>query len=221
MLELLKSGEPFLFANMFVALVALTIAIQRFHALWMKFGRSVEEMLKDIFGHLESGSFARALQLCNANDHPINSVFKAALLRANRSEKEIRRAVEVAAVAEMPRLRRGTAYMPQLSNIATLFGLIGTIRGLIISFSGISGSEGGDASTKQAALSQGISIAFYNTYFGLTIAVLVIIAYMMILGKQNKLMGQMELGSAKLVDQLLVQQSLGKEKAAAGGGGKK
>ena len=92
MLELLKSGEPFLFANMFVALVALTIAIQRFHALWMKFGRSVEEMLKDIFGHLESGSFARALQLCNANDHPINSVFKAALLRANRSEKEIRRA---------------------------------------------------------------------------------------------------------------------------------
>lgn len=44
---------------------------------------------------------------------------------------------------------------------------------------------------------------------------------MMILGKQNKLMGQMELGSAKLVDQLLIQQSLGKEKAAAGGGGKK
>ena len=111
--------------------------------------------------------------------------------------------------------------MPQLSNIATLFGLIGTIRGLIISFSGISGAEGGDAATKQAALSHGISIAFYNTYFGLTIAVLVIIAYMMILGKQNKLMGQMELGSAKLVDQLLVQQSLGKEKAAAGGGGKK
>ncbi|MCC7381199.1 MAG: MotA/TolQ/ExbB proton channel family protein [Deltaproteobacteria bacterium] len=210
MLELLKSGEPFLFANIGVALVALAITIQRVHALWFKFGRSVEEMLKEIFGFLESGSFARALQLCNAHDHPINSIFKSALLRANRSEKEIRRAVEVAAISEMPRLRRGTGYMPQMSNIATLFGLIGTIRGLIISFSGVAG---GDAATRQAMLSQGISIAFYNTFFGLTVAVLIIIAYMFILGKQNKLMGTMELGSAKLIDQLLVQQAMGKEKA--------
>jgi|JI10StandDraft_1071094.scaffolds.fasta_scaffold203733_1 biopolymer transport protein ExbB len=211
MLELLKSGEPFLFANIFVSLIALAITIQRVHALWVKFGRSVEDLLKDVFTQVEAGSFARALQLTNATDHPINSVFKAALLRANRSEKELRRGVEVAAIAEMPRLRRGTGYMPQLSNIATLFGLIGTIRGLIISFSGVAG---GDAATRQAMLSQGISIAFYNTFFGLTVAVLIIIAYMMILGKQNALLGQMELGSAKLIDQLLMQQSVSKEKAA-------
>ena len=171
----------------------------------------MEDLLKDVFTQVEAGSFARALQLTNATDHPINSVFKAALLRANRSEKELRRGVEVAAIAEMPRLRRGTGYMPQLSNIATLFGLIGTIRGLIISFSGVAG---GDAATRQAMLSQGISIAFYNTFFGLTVAVLIIIAYMMILGKQNALLGQMELGSAKLIDQLLMQQSVSKEKAA-------
>lgn len=211
MLELLKSGEPFLFANILVSLIALAITIQRVHALWVKFGRSVEDLLKDVFAQVEAGSFARALQLTNATDHPINSVFKAALLRANRSEKELRRGVEVAAIAEMPRLRRGTGYMPQLSNIATLFGLIGTIRGLIISFSGVAG---GDAATRQAMLSQGISIAFYNTFFGLTVAVLIIIAYMMILGKQNTLLAQMELGSAKLIDQLLMQQSVSKEKAA-------
>lgn len=210
MLELLKSGEVFLYANIAVSLVALAIVIQRVHALWFKFGRSIEEVLKEVFGFLESGSFARALQICNAQDHPISSVFKSALLRANRSEKEIRRAVEVAAIAEMPRLRRGTVYMPQLSNIATLFGLIGTIRGLIISFSGIAGT--GDAAARQEALSKGIAIAFYNTFFGLTVAVLIIIAYMFILGKQNKLMAQMELGAAKLVDQLLMQQSMSREK---------
>lgn len=210
MLELLKSGEPFLFSNIIVALVALAITIQRVHALWLKFGRSVEDTLKDVFAQVEAGSFARALQLTNASDHPVNAVFKAALMRANRSEKELRRGVEVAAIAEMPRLRRGTGYMPQLSNIATLFGLIGTIRGLIISFSGVAG---GDAATRQQMLSQGISIAFYNTFFGLTVAVLIIIAYMMILGKQNHLLGQMELGTAKLIDQLLMQQSVSKEKA--------
>jgi biopolymer transport protein ExbB len=213
MLELLKSGEPFLFSNIIVALVALGITIQRVHALWMKFPtRAVEGTLKDVFTQVEAGSFARALQLTNATDTPVNSVLKAALLRANRSEKEIRRAVEVAAIAEMPRLRRGTGYMPQLSNIATLFGLIGTIRGLIISFGGVAG---GDAATRQSMLSQGISIAFYNTFFGLTVAVLIIIAYMMILGKQNKLLASMELGTVKLVDQLLMHQSMNKEKAGA------
>ncbi|MBI4821105.1 MAG: MotA/TolQ/ExbB proton channel family protein [Deltaproteobacteria bacterium] len=213
MIELLKSGEPFLYMNIVVAFVSLAVAIQRVHSLWFKFGMSFEETLRQVFGFVEQGSFSRAIQLVNAKDHPINAVFKAALSRANRSEREMRRAVEVAAIAELPRMKKGTGYMPQLSNIATLFGLIGTIRGLIISFSGM--NEVGDAGARQAALSEGISIAFYNTFFGLTVAVFIIIAYMFILGRQNKLLGQMELGSAKLIDQLLLQQSIGREKERA------
>jgi len=208
MLELLKSGEPFLFLNIGVALVGLALAIQRFHTLWFKLGMSADELLGQVLGFVESGSFARAMQICNAKEHPLSSIFKAALTRANRSEREIRRAVEVAAIQELPKLRRGTGYMPQLSNVATLFGLIGTIRGLIISFSGVAG---GDAATRQRLLSQGISIAFYNTFFGLSVAVGIIIAYMFILGRQNKILAQMELGSAKLIDQLLLQQSIGRE----------
>ena len=206
--------EPFLIINTFVLLVSLVIVVQRVHSLWFKFGMSSEDMLKQVFGFVESGSFARALQLCNAKDHPISSVFKAALTRANRTEREIRRSIEIAALTEMPRLKKGTGYMPQLSNVATLFGLIGTIRGLIISFSGVAA---GNAAEKQAMLSEGIAIAFWNTFYGLTIAVVVIIAYMMILGRQTKLVGQIELGAARLVDQLLIQQSLGREKAKKSG----
>ena len=213
MIELIKSGEPFLFANMCVVLVSLFVTFQRVHTLWFKLGLSAEDMLRQVLDFVESGSFARALQLCNAKDHPISTIFKAALTRANRSEKEIKRAVEVAAISEMPKLKKGTAYMPQLSNIATLFGLIGTIRGLIISFSGVAG---GDASTRQAMLSHGISVAFYNTFFGLTVAVAIIIVYMLVLGRQTKILNQMELGAAKLIDHLLVQQSMGREKAKKG-----
>jgi biopolymer transport protein ExbB len=208
MIELLKSGEPFLFANIGVLLLSIALIIQRFHTLWLRLGTKPDEMLKQVTGFVESGSFSRAIQVCNAKPHPLATIFKAALSRANRSEREIRRAVEVAAIEELPKLKKGTVYMPQLSNIATLFGLIGTIRGLIISFSGVSG---GDAATRQAMLSQGISIAFYNTFFGLTVAVIIIIFYMLIIGRQNKILAQMELGSAKLVDQLLLHHSIGRE----------
>lgn len=208
MLELIKSGEPFLFANMGVALVALVLIVQRLHSLWFKFGISQDALLKEVLGFVEAGSFARAIQVVNAKDHPVAIIFKSALMRANRSEREMRRGVEVAAAGELPRVRRGTAYLPQLSNVATLLGLIGTIRGLIISFSGVAG---GDASTRQQMLSQGIAIAFYNTFFGLTVAVSIIVLYMMVLGRQNKLIGQMEYGTSKLIDQLLLQQTAEKQ----------
>jgi len=211
-LELIKSGEPFLFANMVVLLVGIALSAQRFHSLWIKYGGSVDDMLRQVLGFVESGSYAKAIQVCGTKDHPLNAIFKAALTRANRSEREIRRAVEAAAVDEIPKVRKGTAYMPQLSNMATLLGLIGTIRGLIESFSGM---EGGDAATRQAALSKGISIAFYNTYFGLVVAVVIIAAYMVILGRQNKVIGQMEIGSAKLVDTLLLRQALSNDDRAA------
>jgi biopolymer transport protein ExbB len=203
MLELIKSGEPFLFANMFMAAIALAIIIQRVYSLWFKFGLSADGVLKQVTGFIESGSYARAIQLCNSRPHPITIVFKAALMRANRSEREIRRAVEMAAVAELPRLKRGTGYLPQMSHVATLLGLIGTIRGLIISFSGVGGA---DAAVRQQMLSQGISVAFYNTFFGLTVAVAIIGFYMIILGRQNKMLAQMEFGTAQLVDQLLLNQ---------------
>ena len=212
MLELIMSGEPFLFANMFILAFSIALTAQRIHSLWFKFGTSVDDMLKQVLGFGEAGSYARALQLVSTKDHPLHNIFKAALQRANRTEREIRRAVEVQAAAELPKVRKGTAFMPQLSNLATLLGLIGTIRGLIISFSGVSG---GDAATRQSMLSQGISIAFYNTYFGLVVAVVIIAVYMFILGKQNKIIGQMEWGSGQLVDQLLLRQSSGGHNKAA------
>ena len=209
MLELLKSGEPFLFMNMIVALISLAVIFQRVNTLWIKLSVSVDDMLEKVLGFVESSSFSRAIQVCNAKRHPLSEIFKAALSRANRSEREIRRAVEVAAITALPKLKKGTGYMPQLSNVATLFGLIGTIRGLIISFAGISG---GDAATRQAMLSEGISIAFYNTFFGLTVAVLIIVAYMVILGRQNKILESMELGSAKLIDHLLLKHGIDRDR---------
>jgi len=204
MLELLKSGEPFLFMNMGILAFAIALCAQRVRSLWFKFGGSVDDVLKQVLAFVEQGSYARALQLVSAKDQPIFNIFRVALQRANRSVREIRRAIEIQASLEIPKIKTGTAYMPQLSNLATLLGLIGTIRGLIHSFEGIAG---GDPATRQSMLSQGISIAFYNTYFGLSVAVAVIFPYLFILGKQTKIISQMEWGSGQLVDSLVTKNA--------------
>src|SRR5208282_4537811 len=131
----------------------------------------------------------------------LQRLLAAALERANRSEKEIRRNLETAAVTELARFRRGTSALPQLSNLATLLGLLGTIHGLIISFSGM---QGVDAAARQAALSKGVAVAFYNTFFGLTVAVVTVVAYLIVSAKQGGEMTKMEAMMAQVVDHILL-----------------
>ena len=164
MIGLLLAGGPFMFATLTVSLVAVSIAIWRVIFLWGK-NATRTNLLAEVLGFTESRSYDRALALCSTSHSPLSKVLGAALKRADRSEREIRRAVESVALEEVPKVKSGTVFLPQLSNLATLFGLIGTIHGLIVAFQG-AGAE--NAATRQAVLSQGIAIAFYNTFFGLT-----------------------------------------------------
>ena len=199
MISLLLAGGPFMFATLTVSLVVVSIAIWRVVFLW---GRSVarKSLLKETLAYSEQRAFGKALQLCNAAGGPLARILSAAFTRADRAEKEIRRGVETVALEEIPRVKAGTVFLPQLSNLATLFGLIGTIHGLIIAFQG-AGSE--NAATRQAILSQGIAIAFYNTFFGLVVATLSIVCYLILISKTNATLAFMEQSTASVIDAIL------------------
>jgi biopolymer transport protein ExbB len=84
------------------------------------------------------------------------------------TEDELRGAIESAGRQVAHRLER---YLPAIATIASaapLLGLLGTVIGMIEIF----GSQGGGSSgANPAQLAQGISIALYNTAFGLMVAI--------------------------------------------------
>jgi biopolymer transport protein ExbB/TolQ len=180
-----------------ISIFALAKITQKGVALWFKYRIPEDEIAKAIFKQVASDNYARAIQYCNGKKHPLTAIIKATLLRANKSEKEIRRAVEVAASEEIPRFKRGVAFLPHLANISTMVGLLGTIRGLIIAFSGM---EGGDAVKRQEALSMGIAIAFRATFFALSVAVLLVLAFVVLSAKQNKMVERIEHVVTSVVD---------------------
>jgi biopolymer transport protein ExbB/TolQ len=114
-------------------------------------------------------------------------------------------------VTQLARFRRGTATLPQLSNLATLLGLLGTIHGLIISFSGM---QGVDAAARQAALSKGVAVAFYNTFFGLTVATATVIAYLFVSAKQARELTRMEATTSTIIDHILMAPEAARKAAA-------
>lgn len=202
MIALLLAGGPFMFATLGVSLVTIAIFLWRV-AFFFGRNRASASLLAQVNTFIASASFSQAIEVCNVRSSPMARVLKAALLRANLSEKDIRRAVEAAAISELPKVKAGTVYLPQLSNLATLCGLIGTIHGLIVAFQG-AGSE--SAATRQAILSKGIAIAFYNTFFGLTVATIGIVCYLLLLAKMNNAMALMEESAATVVDSIILQQ---------------
>jgi biopolymer transport protein ExbB/TolQ len=197
--HLITAGGLFMYGILAASLFALAVILQRLFTLWILYRIDVEGLRDRVLSHIDQGQFGQAVQLCGGN-HPVQKILAAALQRANRSEKEIRRALEGAAVTELARYRSGTASLPQLSNLATLLGLLGTIHGLIISFSGM---QGVDAAARQAALSKGVAVAFYNTFFGLTVATVTVVAYLIVFSKQTRELTRMEAATAAIVDRLL------------------
>ena len=205
-LELLMAGGMFMFGILATSLVAVGIIAQRAYTLWIGFRLNVESLRDKVLAHVDDGDYGKAAQLCDGKQ-PLQRMMLSAIERANRSEKEIRRSIETCAVTELARFRRGTAALPQISNLATLLGLLGTIHGLIISFSGM---QAVDAAARQAALSKGVAIAFYNTFFGLTVATVTVVAYLLISAKQGREMTRMEAASSALIDRLVtVSESQG------------
>jgi biopolymer transport protein ExbB len=199
-INLLRAGGIFMYAILVASIIAVAVIGQRFYSLWIGFRINVEGLCSQVVAFVDQADYGRAAQLCMGK-HPLQKMLLAAIERANRSEKEIRRNIETVAAGELARFRRGTAALPQLSNLATLLGLLGTIHGLIISFSGMQAVE---AAARQAALSKGVAVAFYNTFSGLTVATMTVVAYLIISAKQGRDLTRMEVATATVLDRLLL-----------------
>jgi len=208
--NLLQAGGIFMYGILSASFIAVAIMLQRAYTLWFQFRLNTEDLTDRVLAHVDRAEYGRAVQLCGGN-HPLQKILVAALQRANRSEKEIRRGLEAEAVTQLARFRRGTSTLPQLSNLATLLGLLGTIHGLIISFSGM---QGVDAAQRQAALSKGVAVAFYNTFFGLTVATVCVVAYLIVSAKQGKEMTKMESTMARVVDHVLLSPEATRKSAS-------
>ena len=102
---------------------------------------------------------------------------------------------EEAGSAVTHQLERFLTTLGTIASISPLMGLFGTIVGMIEIF-GAQGPSGGNPQQ----LAHGISIALYNTGFGLVIAIPAMIFYRYFRGKVQELVVEMEQQASRLVD---------------------
>lgn len=197
----LAAGGIMMFINLGVSILAMSVTLLRVYQLWFKFRLASSAFADNIVANVDQGNYANAIQTCTQrSDHPLAAITKDVLLKADKSDREIERAYEASAARELPRLKRFTAFLPQAGNLGTLIGLLGTIHGLIEAFGG---AQAEDAAQRQAVLAKGITVAFYNTFFGLSIAVFCALAFIGINGKQTILIEGIENALNRVRDRIL------------------
>lgn len=133
---------------------------------------------------------ARTLDFCKAHASPVANILAAAVKRRGERHEAIEKAVEDAGRREIIGLRHRMRLLGALPQVATMLGLLGTIFGMIKTFQSVAAS--GQSLGKTEMLAKGIFEAWTNTAAGLLVAIPVLIAYHILLGKIDMLMVEMD-----------------------------
>ncbi|MFZ5482800.1 MAG: MotA/TolQ/ExbB proton channel family protein [Pseudomonadota bacterium] len=140
-----------------------------------------------------SGNFLRAL----AEGSPLGRVLAAGLRNHTSSREVMRESIEETGRAVAHDLGRYLTTLGTIASVAPLLGLLGTVVGMVEIF-GSQTPTGGNP----AALAHGISVALYNTAFGLIVAIPSMIFYRFFRGKVDALLVEMEQQALTLVELL-------------------
>lgn len=167
-------------------LIVLTFVIERLLTVSKAAGSgSITEFIRKVQFHLANKDVDKAIAECDRQKGSVGNVMKAGLrkykemipnteLDTDQKVLNIQKEVEEATALELPMLEKNLVFLSTMASVATLIGLLGTVVGMIKSFSALGESGGGEAAQK---LSQGISEALYNTALGIGTSAVAIVMY--------------------------------------------
>ncbi len=188
------------------SILALALIIERFVSL--KTARIappklLEEALAVSRTSVPSGDVVTQLEQNSALGEVLASGFRALNANPRCSDSDLRAIMEAAGRTVAHRLERYLAALATIASAAPLLGLLGTVIGMIEIFGAQAPSAGatmGGANPVQ--LAHGISVALYNTTFGLIVAIPSLIFWRYFRARVDSYLLTMELASERFVRHL-------------------
>ncbi len=126
MFSLLTNGGPFMYVILLVSIVAFVIFLERATFLFYGMKLNMDTAFRRILFPLEKKDYRGAIEECSKlHKHPIGSILKAGLLKADGRDKEIERAMEEKILSEIPRVK---ARINLLTLVCQYLDIVGIAR---------------------------------------------------------------------------------------------
>jgi biopolymer transport protein ExbB len=162
-------GGPIMWPILIVSITAIAVVLER--CLWWIFRwmRRDPKRIEKVFTAIENGDVAEASRLSRNTRDPVLRMIWNGL---NHQHASLQGALQVAAGIEIKRAGRFLVVMDTLVTLAPLLGLLGTITGLMRSFSFLGNEE-----LAVQAVTGGIAEALIATACGLGIAIFALVPF--------------------------------------------
>ena len=196
------AGWP-VYPLLIASIIAVALIIERLMMLRKEKIVPADLLGKVVNAYRQHGVNAQMLEQL-AKDSPLGQVLAAGLRNHKSSRYVMKEAIEEAGHAVSHELERFLTTLGTLATIAPLMGLFGTVVGMIEIFGSQAGGGGvaNAAGGNPAQLAQGISIALYNTAFGLIVAIPSLIFWRYFRARVDGYLLTMEIASERFVRHL-------------------
>lgn len=198
-IEFIKSGGVFMFVILGVWGIGIAIALERFRKLSKNYDVDGPSFMNEIQRYVLSNDIQGAIRVCSGSIAALPKVLKSGLKRASQGTDQIQNALDATALEVVPKVEMRLNYLQLVANISTLFGLLGTIQGLISTFAAVADV---DPAQKAELLAAGISQAMNTTALGLLSAISIMILHAFLSNKADKIINEIDEFSVKLLDLL-------------------
>ncbi|MGI8820989.1 MAG: MotA/TolQ/ExbB proton channel family protein [Chthoniobacterales bacterium] len=162
-------GGPIMWPILLVSITAIAVVLERVFWWLFRWMRRDPKRIEKVFTAIENGDVAEASRLSRGSRDPILRMMWNGL---NHQHASLQGALQVAAGIEIKRAGRFLVVMDTLVTLAPLLGLLGTITGLMKSFSFLGNEE-----LAVQAVTGGIAEALIATACGLGIAIFALIPF--------------------------------------------
>src|SRR5262245_16330015 len=197
LIDQFRKGGPVMWPILVVSIVALTVVLER--CIWWsgRWFRRDPKRIEKVFTAIENGDTAEASRLSRGSRDPVLRMLWNGL---NHQHSWLEAALQVAAGIEIKRAGRFLVVMDTLVTLAPLLGLLGTITGLIRSFSFLGNEE-----LAVQAVTGGIAEALIATACGLGIAIFALIPFNFFTSRVSNLEFELQTAATNLEVMLQAQ----------------
>ena len=181
---------------LFASVIAVALIIERATVL-RRVKILPQGVLQGVIAEYRQSGVSETLINKVENSSPLGRVLASGIRNAKSSREVMKEAIEESGHGVAHDLERYLTTLGTIATIAPLMGLFGTVVGMIEIF----GSPTASGNNPQA-LAHGISVALYNTGFGLVIAIPSMIAYRHFRALVDGFLIEMEQEAIKLVEMI-------------------
>jgi len=192
-LGLFAKGGLVMYPLLVCSIFVVAIAVERF-CYYRQIEVDADNLLKKVKEALQRNK-NEAKQICEKTTGPLAAMLAAGLQVPTSSRCNVKEAMEEEALNQITALKARLNYLDTIVTLSPLLGLLGTVTGMINSFSVLNVSSG-----KPFAITGGVAEALIATATGLGIAILALLIYSYFTSRVDYFIYQMEKSATKLLN---------------------